>query len=106
MTTRLTDEIEWYYQARGLIRPTLHPAFTFLVEEVGEVADELMQWMGGFKRNNPLKEQRKSDDEHRKAIGEELGDVIMMAVMMGRSIGVDPISCLKEKMDRKLAEHK
>jgi NTP pyrophosphatase (non-canonical NTP hydrolase) len=102
LTTKLTDEVEFYYNQRKLIPPNMHDCFLFLASEVGEVADEIMQWKGGFTRNNPLKEQRKSDDEHIEAIGEELGDVIMMAVMTGRSIGIDPILCLKNKMERKL----
>ena len=104
MTTKLTDEIEHYYEQRGLIRPSMWYAFGFLVEEVGEVASEVMQMVGGFKRNNPKKEERRADEEHVKAIGEELGDVIMMAVMMGRSIGIDPIELLKAKMKRKVEE--
>lgn len=103
MTTKLCDEIEYYYQQRGLIRPSLWHAFTFMVEEMGEVAEELMKYTGGYQRNNPFKEVRNSDDEHIRAIGEELGDVIMMAVMTGRTLGIDPILCLKEKMERKVS---
>jgi NTP pyrophosphatase (non-canonical NTP hydrolase) len=103
MTTKLCDEIEYYYQQRGLIRPSLWHAFAFLVEEIGEVSEELMIYTGGYKRNNLLKEVRQSDEEHIRAIGEELGDVIMMAVMTGRTLGIDPILCLKAKMERKIA---
>lgn len=102
MSTKLTEEIEFYYNERGLVRPSAWHAFIFLMEEVGEVANEFMQWIGGYKRNNPSKEVRRSDEEHAIAIGEELGDVIMMAVMTGRAMGVDPIACMRDKMQRKL----
>jgi len=96
---KLTEMVKHYYDRRGLKYPEAMEALGFLTTEQAEVWELLLQRKGGWVRNNP---QNKPtwDTTH---YAEELGDVILMAIVAGIAEGVDPVEALIEKMERKLA---
>lgn len=95
-------DINHYYEVRGLRRPGLYQAILWLSSEVGEVCELINRADGPWTRNNKEKEKRLSDEEYLAMLGDELGDVIMMACAAGISMGLDPIDCLLKKMAEKM----
>ena len=95
----LGAEVTEYYELRGLHWPTVEEALQFVHTELGEAYEILLARNPNWVRNNP-------DDKpgfSAEALGEELGDTIMMLVVAGLAAGVDPVSALLDKIDRKLA---
>ena len=91
------DIVQTYYEKRGLKTPDPLQALLFLVSEIGELADSIVQ-NSDWVRNNPSK-QRVVDDE--------IGDVLMMLTVFSlQQTGVVPIYHMKNKINRKLKELK
>lgn len=90
-----------YFYFRELKMPdTEYEALGFLVTELGEVYEQLLAKTEGWVRNNP-----QNKEEHSTVLfAEELGDVIMMALIAGYVGGADPIAALHLKMARKMKE--
>ncbi len=97
----LAQIITNYYELRGLKWPTAEEAMMWAETEMGEVYEILLAQKGGWVRNNPEDHTASSADE----LGTELGDVIMMLMVAGIVQGTDPITCLTNKMERKIREH-
>lgn len=95
----LTKVIRDYYLERGLTWPTSTEAMGFLATEQGEVWELLLSRKSGWVRNNPQNKPQWSPEK----FSEELGDVIMMAIVAGLVEGVDPVQSLVDKVERKLA---
>lgn len=93
----MLDEVLRYYQARGLVTPSTDEAMLFLVSEIGELADALVSKRGQWVRNNPDRE---------RSIPDELADVLMMTIVLGNALGIDPVQALREKMARELGHQK
>ena len=89
-----------YYTRRRLRWPTPEEAVLFAMTELGEAADVLLQRKGGWTRNNPENKPEGTIEE----VGEELGDTIMMLMVVGLRLGVDPLESLDAKLRRKLVE--
>jgi NTP pyrophosphatase (non-canonical NTP hydrolase) len=98
METEIVKLILKYYEERQLKLPDVWKSLAFLSTELGEVYELLLSREGGWVRNNP--ESKPSFSKER--LSEELGDVIMMAVVAGLAEGVDPIKSMEEKINRKL----
>ncbi len=93
------EMIAAYYNARGYQYPDTWEALGFVTTELGEVYEVLLAEKGGWIRNNPQDKPKYSPE----ALGEELGDVIMMAMVAGLARGVNPARSLTEKIHRKIA---
>lgn len=98
------DELTWliikYWAERNLTTPNVWEALAFAQTELGETYEVLLadeRWV----RNNP---------DHKETIfrsldfAEELGDTIMMLIVAGLSLNIDPIAALRKKIQRKLVE--
>lgn len=96
---QLTEDVKEYFELRGLKFPDVWRALAFLDTEKAEALELLLAKDGGWTRNNP--ENKAPWDQNDFA--DELGDIIMMAIVTGLAEGVDPIEALEKKMDRKLA---
>ncbi len=94
----LEEMIAAYYAARGYMYPDTWQALGFTTTELGEVYEVLLAERGGWVRNHPQSKPPYSTER----LGEELGDVIMMAMVAGLVRGVNPVRCLNEKIRRKL----
>jgi hypothetical protein len=94
----ITDEIIAYFEARGLKYPDALEALAFETTEKAE-AYEILLARKTWQRNNPDSKPNWSPDR----LAEELGDMIMMAVVAGVVEGVCPISALRNKMRRNLS---
>lgn len=97
----IVERIKGYYQLRGLKWPTTEEALMWLQTELAEVYELLLAKAGGWIRNNPDSKEVYIDDR----LAEELGDVIMMAIVAGVQSNVDPITALLNKIQRKEGEH-
>ena len=90
----LVKLIKDYYDARGLSWPTSTEAILFAMTELGEAIDlALMQPGNMWVRNNPDKEVFTYE-----RFAEELGDTIMMLMVAGIVIGVNPLVELEDKI--------
>lgn len=95
--------IERYYDARGLKRPSEWEALAWAITELGEAYEHLLAREGGWVRNSPESHPEVWDPS---AFAEELGDAIMMLVMAGRVLGVDPLSALRRKLVTRIYKEK
>ncbi len=84
----LPQLIESYYQYRNMRRPNFDDAFLFLTSEIGELADAIVSQKPGWTRNNPDK---------RRAVDDEIGDVMQMLCVCAQAAGLDPIECMMSK---------
>ena len=96
----LTMAVMLYFKLRGYKMPTIEEALMFAHTELGEVYEILLAQEGGWKRNHPEGKPGYSTE----ALGEELGDAIMMLIVAGKVVGVNPVEALRAKMMRKLRE--
>ncbi len=96
----LVKDIICYYKARGLKWPANYwEAMGWFDTERGEATElYLVKDEDGWVRNNPSEQPKFSTEK----FGEEIGDMIMLAVVAGIVEGVDPISLLRNKMKSKL----
>ena len=90
----LIVDVMRYFEFRGYKVPDATQAMLFLMSEVGELADEVVQktseeWV----RNHP--------ENKGKGIAPEAGDVIMMTCALCSAVGVDPLEAMFEKMTAK-----
>ena len=90
MFDELLEQVEKYYRERGLQWPDTKDSLLWLTTELGELTDAVMRQEAGWIRNNA----RSSDPR------EEIGDVVLMALVCARNLGVDPIEMMLEKMNR------
>jgi hypothetical protein len=97
--SNLGAKVTEYYELRGLHWPTVEEALQFVHTELGEAYEILLARNPNWVRNNPDGKPGFSSE----ALGEELGDAVMMLVVAGLAVGVDPVSALLDKIDRKLA---
>ena len=95
----LSALIDEYYRVRGLTEPNEWEALGFVITEIGEAYEHLLERNKKFKRNNP---QDKPQEWSAEAFGIELGDSIMMLYRAGKAVGVDPFELLREKLGRKM----
>ena len=92
--------VETYFVQRQFKFPNVWQAMAWLNTEVGEVYELLLIRDGGWVRNNPkIKSQWSSD-----ALADELGDILMMVVVVGLVDKVNPVEALIKKMRRKINE--
>jgi len=98
----LTAAVRLYFKLRGYKMPTIEEALMFAHTELGEVYEILLAQQGGWKRNHPEDKPGYSVE----ALGEELGDAIMMLIIAGVVVGTNPVEALRAKMMRKLREKK
>lgn len=92
----MLDILTDYYETRKLKTPNFEDAMMFLHTEIGEVY-ELRLALKNYVRNNPHTKPTYSGN----ALAEELGDVIMMAIVAGMVEGVDPLKALIHKLSKK-----
>jgi NTP pyrophosphatase (non-canonical NTP hydrolase) len=95
---KLLQFIRDYYDKRGLVMPNEFEASAFLTTEHAEMLELLFQRQNKFIRNNPHDKPVYSDER----MAEEIGDVIMMSLVIAILVGVDPIEALVNKLQRKL----
>ncbi len=95
----LIEMIDWYYAERGYKFPDAWEALGFLNTELGEVYEVLLAERAGWVRNHPEDKPGYSPER----LGEDLGDVVMMAVVAGLARGVNPLECLSAKLHHKVA---
>lgn len=100
----LRQLIDAYYYRRALSWPDTSEALLWALTELGEVCEVILQQKGGWKRNDPSKEEKLSRDMFDDRLAEELGDVIMMVQVAGQTQGLDPLGALVEKMTETLWE--
>lgn len=96
----LMEKIQHYFLARGLVMPSTDDALKWAITEFGE-ANEVLLRRGTWIRNNPHKQTLEFSAQE---FCEELGDMIMMLMIAGLTVGGDPIKELEAKMVRKLKE--
>mgnify|MGYP001310960742 CR=1 FL=1 len=90
----IVNIVNGYFKFRNYKEPDTTQAFLFLTSEVGELADKLVHVQSeDWVRNHP---ENKNDD-----IAGEIGDVLMMLTKTAATLGLDPIDCMLEKMERK-----
>ncbi len=87
-----------YYKFRRYKYPDTWRALGFMNTELGEVYEVLLAEEGGWVRNHPEDKPGYSV----KRLGEELGDVILMAIVTGLTRGVNPLDSLAEKLQHKM----
>ena len=92
MERALTQAVKAYYEKRGLKFPDANSALLFLVSEVGELADALVNQQPGWIRNHPDKE---------RDLKEEIGDVLMMLTAMAIAFDIDPFEAMLDKFQGK-----
>lgn len=97
---RISGLINDYFVRRGLVWPDAKDAILFSQTEVTEAIELLMAKDGGWVRNNPDGKEPYSTDR----FGEELGDAIMMLLIAGLGVGVNPLASMIEKINRKMEE--
>mgnify|MGYP001613849862 CR=1 FL=1 len=93
-----TGFIKRYYKVRGLTMPDTKEALDFAITEWAEARELLFAEDGKRVRNH---EQEPYSD---KRFAEELGDVILMAIVAGMTRGLDPLQAMVNKLDRKMTE--
>lgn len=87
----------YYFNKRGLVWPNFDDAMKFLLTEIAETY-ELDLARDTWVRNNP--ESKPEFDKER--LSEELGDIIMMAIVAGIAEDVNPLLSLYNKTQKKL----
>lgn len=93
----LSRIIRAYFVLGGLKWPTMWQALGFAHTEIGEAYEVLLRkW--DWKRNDPKKEEIRYSNVD---FGEELGDAIMMLIVAGLEMGVDPVQALLQKIRSK-----
>lgn len=95
MYDELIERIEKYYRDRNLKWPDKKDAAIWLSTEVGELLDSLMRLELGWVRNTV-----KASDP-----AEELADCLMMVMVCSKSLGIDVVEVLLEKMERKTKQY-
>ena len=86
----LSQMVSRYFKFRGYEIPDTSQATHFLVSEIGELSDEVVNAMPkAWVRNHP--------ENKGKGIQGELSDVLMMTAAVSNSINVDPIQCFLDK---------
>lgn len=96
-TRWLNDLIVEYYQVRGLEWPDADEALEFCLTELVEAKELRLSRKKKWVRNNPEGKEEYSEDK----FVEELGDIVMMALVAGYVLGRDPIGALCAKIRRK-----
>lgn len=91
--------IKDYYEKRGLKWPSFSDALKWMQTEIAEVYELDLARTGGWVRNNPDDKEAFSSER----LAEELGDAIMMLIVAGIVEGVDPLSALEKKIQKRLA---
>jgi NTP pyrophosphatase (non-canonical NTP hydrolase) len=94
MCPTLAGVVANYYHFRGYEFPDTEAAFKWLLSEIGELSEALVQENHEWIRNNP--NDRKVDVEA------EIGDILMMLTALAISRNTDPLTCMIEKMQTKL----
>lgn len=93
MTQDAKKYIKQYFNDRGLTYPEEGlDAYLFMVSEVGEVGDAIVNTRNSWVRNNPDRERN---------LGAELADVYMMLAITADLMNVDLDKALLEKMASK-----
>jgi NTP pyrophosphatase (non-canonical NTP hydrolase) len=92
MGRELTRAVKAYYEKRGMKFPDADSAMLFLVSEVGELADAIVDQRPGWTRNHPDKERNLAD---------EIGDVLMMLTATAIAYDIDPFEAMLDKFQRK-----
>jgi NTP pyrophosphatase (non-canonical NTP hydrolase) len=95
---RLVDS---YFDIRELAKPDTNEAMLFLTSEIGELADVIVSPQKKWVRNDKTKEDIKN---HIDYIADEVGDVLMMLTVVAGTFNLDPVTCMQEKMTRKITE--
>ena len=95
----VSDQIDLLYAAKGYKWPTAEEALGFLATELGEAFEHLLAGKG-FVRNHPESKPQAGEWE---GFSEELGDIIMMAMVAGMVTGHNPLKSLLNKINRKVA---
>lgn len=91
---KLESLIAYYYRVRKYKMPTAQQALMWLITELGEASELLLARETGWVRNNPQNHEAWSAER----FADELGDIVMMAVVAGQAEGVDVIARLEERL--------
>ena len=101
MAHGIYDLITDYYESRGLQWPADgDEALDWALTELAEAQELLLARKGGWVRNNP----KDKAGYIPQRFAEELGDVIMMALVAGMVEGVEPLAALTSKIRRKIRD--
>lgn len=84
-----------YMEKKGKVWPTPEDSILFLTTELAE-AIELLLSQKNYVRNNPQNKEMYSSQR----FAEELGDIILMAIVSGMVCGVDPVTALEHKLSK------
>jgi NTP pyrophosphatase (non-canonical NTP hydrolase) len=95
---RLVDS---YFDNRGLAKPDTNEAMLFLTSEIGELADVIVGSQKKWVRNDKAKEDI---EDYIGYIADEIGDVLMMLTVVASTFNLEPITCMQNKMTRKITE--
>ena len=90
----LSRVIDEYFEHRKMRKPNSKDAALFLASEVGEFIDALMRDENGWVRNN----QKDCD------VAFELADCLFMVLVCARALGIDPVTVLLQKMQKKMVD--
>jgi len=96
--SELVNVIKDYYEKRNLTWPNFDNAIKFLVTELAEVEELDLDRSSSWVRNHPETKPKYNKED----MAEELGDVVLMAMVAGIVDGVDPLEALLNKMNNKL----
>jgi len=93
----IASTIDFHFRGRGRVQPTVEDGLLWMVTEIGECF-ELWSAQKDYKRNNPDDKEAYSKER----FGEELGDVVYMAIITGLVAGVNPLAAIFLKMKKQI----
>ena len=89
----LLQIVKAYGKFRKFVWPkNVSQSMLFLMSELGELADAIVNEMADWVRNNPGRERK---------IGPEIGDVLMMLIVTASFFDIDPLQAMLDKMKSK-----
>lgn len=101
-TQQQVIDVASYLESRGKFAiPDAKDAFVFLVTEAGEVGDVVMRNDIKYIRNT----KTPTDYEYRARLGEELSDVIFMAILCAHAEGVNLAAAFRNKVIARVRKH-
>lgn len=91
MFTELLQRIDEYFVERGLCKPNAKDAAIFLSCECAELLDCIMRKEPQWMRNNAKEIDMRG----------EVADVLFMLLVTAKTLGIDPVEAMLEKMQQK-----
>lgn len=97
----LLAAIEAYWDAMCRVWPKdVYESMAWMDTEKGEMWEAILSMNKAWVRHNPQDHPEKNLDD----VAEEMGDMIIMILCAGRTIGKDPVTIVLDKLLRKLLE--